>query len=102
VTERLYRDLRAACRVNHQLVGLERLRSGASLTRAQIAAVKQALGLADKRPIDIVEIRPRVDLPGGAFSGLSRRALRRAYLDAGRRAASDALARLAILTAKAS
>jgi len=101
VTERLYRDLRLACRVNRQLVELERLCAAGALTRRQVDAVKQSLGLAGKRAIDIVEIRPRRDLSGGAFSGLSSRALRREYLDAGRHAATDALARLAAATANA-
>lgn len=91
VTERLYRDLRAARRVNRQLATLERLRTEGSLPSAQLAAVKRALGLSAKCPIEIVEIRPRAELPGGAFAGLPSRSLRRAYLEAGHRAAEDVL-----------
>jgi len=94
VTERLYRDLRAARRVNHQLANLECLCAKRIVTHGQMEAVKRALGLVGKHPLQIVEIRPRVELRGGTFSGLSSRALRREYIDAGRRAATDALARL--------
>lgn len=101
VTERLYRDLRQARRLNHQLAALARLRTQGTLSRASADAVKRALALSNKRPIEILEIRPRVALRGGAFSGLSNRALRREYLDAGRRAAKETLARVSVF-AKAS
>jgi len=102
VTERLYRDLRAARRVNRQLLNLEQLCADGTLPRATVGALRRALGLGGKRPIEIVEIRPRVELRGGAFSGLSSRALRREYIDAGRHAAEEALARPAPTAAKAS
>jgi hypothetical protein len=51
------------------------------------AAILDALGWRGRRPIEIVEIRPSENLPGGAFDGLFRPALREAYIAAGEEAA---------------
>jgi NTE family protein len=94
ISERLYRDLRGARRVNRRLEAMERLHDDGTLATAQVDALKRALGLGLKRHLDIIEIRPPTELTGDAFAGLSSRALRDAYLDAGRRVAADVLARL--------
>jgi len=92
VTERLYRDLRKARRVNARLAAMESLVARGVLTPAQAHAARHALGYCTKRPIEIVVIRPPYSLPGSAFSGLSSRKLREEYIEAGRSAAASALA----------
>jgi predicted acylesterase/phospholipase RssA len=91
IHERLYRDLREARMVNHQLDGLRCLVEGGMLDARQLAAVKLALGWGHKRMLDIIEIRPADTLRGGAFTGLANRSLREEYIEAGRCAAQDAL-----------
>jgi predicted acylesterase/phospholipase RssA len=83
IEERLYRDLREAEQVNAGLAGLARMVQSGELTAAQLAAVKQALGWAGRRVIDIVPIRPVTALPGNAFAGFFDAGLRREYLDIG-------------------
>jgi predicted acylesterase/phospholipase RssA len=92
IHERLYRDLRDAVRVNGVLDRLESLRTTGLLDDAQLAAVQRALG--EPTRIDLLQIRPETELPGNSFSGLFDRDLRVTYIDAGRRAAEAALARL--------
>jgi NTE family protein len=90
INERLFRDLVQARRVNQKLaaveVALEQLPEPERETSR--AAVRSALGW---RPLAITEIRPERPLQGDAFSGLSDRAQRVAYLEAGRRAARHVL-----------
>jgi hypothetical protein len=95
VTERLYRDLREASRVNHRLAALDELVDDGILSNASASAVRRALGFHGKRPIELIEIRPTAPLRGGAFPGLSSRAIRDEYIDAGRAAALAALPKLA-------
>lgn len=95
VTERLYRDLREARRVNDRLAKLDQLVDDGILSNASESAVRRAVGLVGKRPIDVIEIRPSAPLRGGAFPGLSSRAIRDEYIDAGRVAALAALPLLA-------
>jgi NTE family protein len=95
VTERLYRDLREASRVNHRLAALDELVDDGILSHASASAVRRALGFHGKRPIELIEIRPTAPLRGGAFPGLSSRAIRDEYIDAGRAAALAALPKLA-------
>lgn len=90
IDERLYRDLRAAERVNAQLAALDAL-CPSVLDADQLARVKQALGRQRARIVPIVSIRPAAALPGNAFAGFSDGDLREAYLAAGRAAASAAL-----------
>jgi len=92
IHERLYRDLRDAIRVNRTLAELANLHATGLLDANQLAAVERALG--NPTAFDIVQIRPDNDLPGTAFSGLFDRDLRVQYIEAGRRAAEAALARL--------
>jgi NTE family protein len=93
IDERLYRDLRSAHTVNRQLAALERLASQGCLSAATLAQVKNALGWPHRRRLELVEIRPRTALRGGAFTALGDRALRAEYIAEGRRAAEEALAR---------
>ena len=83
IQERLYRDLREAHATNE---ALERLEALVPNPRAR-AAILGALGWRGRRRVEIVEIRPEASLPGGAFDGLFRPALREAYIDAGEHAA---------------
>jgi len=93
IHERLYRDLREARTVNDQLAVLDDLVDRAVIGGGQLAAVKEALGWACRRRLEIVEIRPAAALRGGPFTGLADRELRVEYIDEGRRAAEAALGR---------
>jgi predicted acylesterase/phospholipase RssA len=79
VQERLYRDLREAHETNAALARLEAL---IAYPRVR-AALLEAMGWRSRRQVEIVEIRPSVALPGGAFDGFCRPALREAYIEAG-------------------
>jgi predicted acylesterase/phospholipase RssA len=83
VDERLYRDLREAAQVNAGLTALDRMALDGKLTPGLLLQIKQALGLADRRAVDIIPIRPATELPGNAFSGFFDAGLRREYLDIG-------------------
>jgi predicted acylesterase/phospholipase RssA len=83
VQERLCRDLREAHATNHALAELAALVPDPRARRA----VLEAIGWKGRRPIEIVEIRPPRALPGGAFDGFCRPALREEYIDAGHEAA---------------
>jgi NTE family protein len=91
ITERLYRDLREARAVNTRLTALESLVERGALSPTEARAAAHALGYCGKRRIELQVIRPRTALAGGAFAGLSSRTLREQYVDAGRRAAEEAL-----------
>ena len=88
VQERLVRDLRRVVHANHVL---ERLPSIVA-DPAERAAVVDALGLTGRRPVEIVEIRPDVDLPGSDFSAFTSVGLRRQYVEAGIEAARRVVA----------
>jgi NTE family protein len=92
ITERLYRDLREARAVNARVTALESLVERGALSPTEARAAAHALGYCGKRRVELQVIRPTTRLAGNAFSGLSNRALREQYVDAGRRAAEDALA----------
>jgi predicted acylesterase/phospholipase RssA len=79
VCERLFRDARAASRVNRVLERLERLLPDP----AQRAAVLEAFEWTGRRPVEVVEIRPNAELPGDALSGFWSHDLRKAYVKAG-------------------
>ena len=83
IQERLYRDLREAHATNEALARLEALVPD----RRARATILDALGWRGRRTIEIVELRPAASLPGGAFEGLFRPALREAYVQAGEQAA---------------
>jgi predicted acylesterase/phospholipase RssA len=83
VEERLYRDLREYAETNAGLTALDRMVADGKLTPALLDEIKQALGLADRRAVDIVCIRPSSELRGSAFAGFFDAELRREYLDIG-------------------
>lgn len=83
IEERLYRDLREAAQTNAGLSALHQMVTDGKLTPALLAEIKQALGLADRRAVEIVTIRPSRELPGNAFAGFFDATLRRTYLDIG-------------------
>jgi predicted acylesterase/phospholipase RssA len=87
-SERILRDLDEVERANHLL---ERIADWApDLDRRRL--LLDALGLVDRRPVRVVEIRPLVELPGDAFSALWSRRLRERYVLAGQEAARRAIA----------
>ncbi|HEY3820707.1 MAG TPA: patatin-like phospholipase family protein [Polyangiaceae bacterium] len=83
VEERLVRDLRNVARVNRLLTRLPSLVADAS----ERAALLDELGWAQRKPVEIVEIRPEAELSGDGFSGFRSLALRQSYVDAGKAAA---------------
>jgi predicted acylesterase/phospholipase RssA len=83
IDERLYRDLREAEQVNAAVRGLDRLVAGGEITAAQRDAVQRAIGWAGRRVVDIIPIRPLIQLPGNAFAGFFDAGLRAEYLDIG-------------------
>jgi hypothetical protein len=83
IEERLYRDLREAAQINAGLTALDRMVLDGKLTPALLREIKQVLGLADRRAVDIILIRPETELPGNAFAGFFDAGLRCAYLDIG-------------------
>jgi NTE family protein len=83
IEERLYRDLRESEQTNAGLAALDEMVRRGELSVTQLDRVKRALGLADRRVVNIVTIRPLAPLPGSAFSGFFDADLRAAYLDAG-------------------
>jgi len=80
INERLYRDLHEAEDVNRALRNLAELR----LPQATLEQVKAALGWTNRKPLDIVSIRPLEPLPGNAFSGFANQAARKQYIAIGR------------------
>jgi NTE family protein len=78
VNERLYRDLRQARAVNDALAKLE-----ASLAPPALAKALEALDWTGRRQVEIVELRPEIDLDGYAFDGFFSKGLRESYLRAG-------------------
>ncbi len=83
VEERLYRDLKEAAETNAGLAALDRMVVDGKLTPALLGEIKQVLGLAARRAVDIVCVRPSSELPGNAFAGFFDAGLRREYLDIG-------------------
>ncbi len=93
VNERTFRDLLFSRKANDKLARLDALAERWGLSKAQRVELTEALGW---RPVELVEIRPDRPLEGTPFSALHDRGLRKAYIDEGRRAATDALARLVL------
>jgi NTE family protein len=88
INERLFRDLLQARSINQKLASLETELERQRLSPEQRASVVRSLGW---KPLEIIEIRPNEPLRGNAFSALRDPALRREYLDIGRRAAEGVL-----------
>jgi NTE family protein len=87
INERLYRDLHEAEDVNRGLRNLAEL----GLPQATLEQVKAAIGWTNRKPLDIVTIRPLKPLPGNAFSGFASQALRKQYIALGKERAIAAL-----------
>jgi predicted acylesterase/phospholipase RssA len=83
VDERLYRDLRECAETNAGLTALDQMVADGKLTPALLREIKQVLGLADRRAVDVLCIRPITELRGNAFAGFFDAGLRREYLDIG-------------------
>jgi len=84
----LYRDLRETEHTNQTIARLRSMVSSGQLTEVQL---KEVLRVLDVKPIEVIAIRPAVELPGNPFSGFADLALREHYIDAGREAARAAL-----------
>jgi NTE family protein len=89
VQERLYRDLREAAQVDARLAAIEALAPRLD-DPSLLAEIKAAAGLADARPLNILEIRPE-RVPPNSFAGFFSRALREDLVEQGRAAARRAL-----------
>jgi len=89
--ERLFRDLDETNARNGARSALLDLVNGGVINSSQLDEVLAAIGWPSLRHIDIVSIRPRAALEGGAFSGFFDAGLRGDYLDAGRAAARAAI-----------
>lgn len=92
IRERLYRDLRAAERVNRRLDWIAELERTGSIMLGRDEAVRRSLGLG--RKVEIVTICPEKDLEGDALAGFFNRRLRMSYIAAGAEAATRALGQL--------
>lgn len=90
INERISHDLGVAWRTNDRLKGVK---TALESTRASRETTDAVLGALGWRELDLVLIGPDEELPGSSFSGFFRRELRQQYIQAGERAASDALAR---------
>ncbi len=90
INERLYRDLREAQTINGYLERLDGL-VDSKVPLDVIEKVKAVFGWV---PLEIVQIRPARPLDGSAFSAFSNTAQLKAYVAAGREAASSALSTL--------
>lgn len=88
IGERLYRDLREAAQVNEGLRALDRLAADGRIAADVYEEVLDAIGWTGRRVVDLIRIRPTVQLEGNAFSGFVDDALRgeqyKAGLDRGR------------------
>jgi predicted acylesterase/phospholipase RssA len=87
VRERLFRDSLAVSRVNRVLERLDGVLPDPALREA----VLEAFEWTGRHRVEVVEIRPEVELPGDAFSGFWSRGLREAYVKAGVEAAQRVL-----------
>jgi NTE family protein len=83
IGERLYRELREAGEVSGALYRLDELVRRGRLTPDQLGDVLAALDWADRRPVDIVAIRPTVALRKDPFRGFFSRRLRGEHFDLG-------------------
>jgi NTE family protein len=94
VNERLVRDLEEAKDVNRWLASLDRLVKEGEMTPCARGEVIRSLYDRDPtqfRHLDLIEIRPRCELPGNPFSGFFRgSAFRSGYVKLGREAAKKA------------
>ena len=77
-------------RVNRVLARLPSLVADAG----ERAALLDALGWTERRPVEVVEIRPDAELPGDGFSGFTSLSLRQEYVQAGSEAARRVIAAL--------
>jgi NTE family protein len=91
IEERLVRDLRDCEQTNDALAALEEAVPEVDCRRRVLGA----LGWSSRRRVQVIEIRPRHELEGNAFSGWFSRRLRKDYACAGVAAAQHALTPLA-------
>lgn len=93
INERLYRDLRRAHGINVTLDKLEALAKKKGWSDEELDEIKEAVDLAGRRRLQIVQIRPdpRQPLPGDAFSGFFHPDHIKQYIDVGGQRAAAAL-----------
>ncbi|MEO5725701.1 MAG: patatin-like phospholipase family protein [Byssovorax sp.] len=90
-TERAHQDMRDVHDTNMALLGLEDLARQRGWGAAEISDIKVAMGLQDRRVLELVTIRPLEPLPGGIFSGLTSSEIRRRYVQLGMERATEVL-----------
>lgn len=90
-TEHAHADMHDVHWTNTALLGLEDLARERGWGAAEITDIKAAMGLQDRRVLELVTIRPRVLLPGGIFSGLTSKETRRCYVQLGMERATEVL-----------
>ena len=91
INERLYRDLKDANVVNHEVEELQKLVSRGVLSVAQLKTVQSVLRT---RWVQITEVRPTTSQSGNAFAGFFCKKERIRLLAEGRKAAGDVLSRI--------
>jgi hypothetical protein len=88
VQERLIRDLQRVAEASRVLEQLPSIVASPE----ERARLLDALGWTGRRVVQVIEIRPDVDLPGHSFAGFTSLELRRQYVEAGIESARRALA----------
>ena len=91
INERLYRDLKDAQSINHNLDHLKSMVDKNIINQDQLNQIQSALYI---RNVDITEIRPTMTLKSGPFAGFFKKRDRILLVEAGRQAALETLARL--------
>jgi predicted acylesterase/phospholipase RssA len=92
-TERSHQEMREVYWTNSALLGLEDLAGRRGWGAAEIMDIKAAMGLEDRRVLELVPIRPLSPLPGGIFSGFTSAETRRRYVEIGMERATEVLDR---------
>lgn len=90
-TERAYQDIGDIEWTNTALRGLASLARERGWGAAEIADIKSAMGLDDRKVMQFATIRPLVPLPGGIFSGFLSKETRRQYVQIGMARATEVL-----------
>ena len=90
-TERAYQDIREVHWTNTALLAVAALAREKGWSAADVDDLKAAMGLHDRRVLELVTIRPLVPLPDGIFSGFMSREIRRRYIEIGMERATEVL-----------
>jgi predicted acylesterase/phospholipase RssA len=91
INERLFRDLKEACTINHDIDKLAQMVSDGHINSDQFEKILSVLGI---RKVEVTEIRPQSKLKGGTFTGFFSKRDRISLVQAGREAAQFALTKV--------